>query len=95
VFHTRSRREIENYWWRVNSDSGMELLWQWLPHWRFTRRGLVPTTLQYDAIQKQIRKVWVAFDIKQDASQIPVVPKWIPCHHVADAQYENGHHSRY
>jgi hypothetical protein len=46
------------------------------------------TMLWYDAIQKEMKNVQISFDIKQDASQIPVGSKWIPCHMILDIKMD-------
>jgi hypothetical protein len=44
------------------------------------------TTFWYNAIQKETKNVRIAFNIKQDASQIPVGSKWIQCHMILDVK---------
>jgi hypothetical protein len=53
------------------------------------------TTFWYDAIQKEMKNVQIAFDIKQDASQIPVRSKWVPCHIILDIRMDMTRKARY
>ena len=53
------------------------------------------TTFWYDAIQKEMKNVRIAFDIKQDATQVPVGYKWIPCHMILDIKMDMTRKARY